>query len=66
MSRKTYYIKQKLTGLLMLAIGIIMPIMDNGNATITLFLMPLGIYLMITKGKIMCQNVKQAQQEKKQ
>lgn len=53
MSKKNYYIKQKLTGLLMLVIGIIMPIMDSGNATITLLVMPLGIYLIITKEKVM-------------
>lgn len=53
MSKKIYYIKQKLTGLLLLVIGIIMPIMDNGNATITLLVIPLGIYLIITKEKVM-------------
>lgn len=55
---KKYYIKQKLTGLLLLTIGIIMPIIDNGDATITLLLAPLGIYLIVTKEKMMYFNEK--------
>lgn len=50
---KKYYIKQKLSGVIIAAIGIIMPILDNGNATFTLFALPLGVYLIVTKEKVM-------------
>ena len=49
----TYYIKQKISGLAMVAIGIITPILLNGDATFSLFALPLGIYLLLTKEKVM-------------
>ena len=48
-----YYIKQKISGLAMVAIGIITPILLNGDATFSLIALPLGIYLIFTKEKIM-------------
>ena len=48
---KKYYIKQKISGAIIALIGVITPIMDNGDATFTLFALPLGIYLMVTKEK---------------
>ena len=48
-----YYIKQKLSGLTMVSIGIITPILLDGDATFSLFALPLGIWLMFTKEKIM-------------
>ena len=48
-----YYMKQKLSGLAMVAIGIITPILLNGDATFSLIALPLGIYLIFTKEKIM-------------
>ena len=48
-----YYIKQKLSGLTMVAIGIITPILLGGDATFSLIALPLGIYLIFTKEKIM-------------
>lgn len=50
---RTYYIKQKLSGLVMAAIGIITPILLDGDATFSLFALPLGIYLLLTKQKVM-------------
>lgn len=50
---KKYYIKQKISGIIIALIGILIPILDNGNATFTLLALPLGIYLMTTKAKIM-------------
>ena len=52
-AERTYYIKQKLSGLTMAAIGIITPILLNGDATFSLIALPLGIYLIFTKEKIM-------------
>ena len=48
-----YYIKQKLSGLTMAAIGIITPILLDGDATFSLIALPVGIYLIFTKEKVM-------------
>ena len=48
-----YYIKQKLSGLTMAAVGIIAPILLDGDATFSLIALPLGIYLLFTKQKVM-------------
>ena len=48
-----YYIKQKLSGLTMAAIGIITPILFGGDATFSLIALPLGIWIMFTKEKVM-------------
>ena len=48
-----YYIKQKLSGLTFAAIGIITPILFGGDATFSLIALPLGIWLMFTKEKVM-------------
>ena len=48
-----YYIKQKLSGLTMASIGIIVPILLDGDATFSLIVLPLGIYLLFTKEKVM-------------
>ena len=48
-----YYIKQKLSGLTMASIGIIIPILLDGDATFSLIALPLGIWLMFTKEKVM-------------
>ena len=52
-AERTYYIKQKLSGLTMAAIGIIAPILFDGDATFSLIALPLGIYLLFTKEKVM-------------
>ena len=48
-----YYIKQKLSGLIMAAVGIITPIICDGDATFSLIALPLGIWLMFTKENVM-------------
>ena len=48
-----YYIKQKLSGLIMLAIGILTPFLLDGDATFSLFAVPMGLYLIFTRSKIM-------------
>ena len=52
-AEKIYYIKQKLSGLTMAAIGIITPIIYDGDATFSLIALPLGIWLLFTKEKVM-------------
>ena len=48
-----YYIKQKLSGLTLAAVGIITPILLDGDATFSLIALPLGIWLLFTKQKVM-------------
>lgn len=52
-AERTYYIKQKLSGLVMAAVGIIAPILLDGDCTISLFALPVGIWLLFTKEKVM-------------
>lgn len=48
-----YYLKQKLSGVIMAAIGIVTPFILDGDATVSLVALPLGIFLMLTKEKVM-------------
>lgn len=48
-----YYIKQRISGAIMAAIGIVTPFLLDGDATISLFALPFGIFLMLTKEKVM-------------
>ena len=52
-TNRSYYIKQKLAGLTLAAIGLIIPFINGGDATASLFLLPLGIYITVTKEKMM-------------
>lgn len=52
-AKRIYYIKQKLAGLVMASIGIIAPFICDGDATLSLIALPLGIYLLFTKEKVM-------------
>ena len=52
-AERIYYIKQKLSGLIMAAIGIVTPFLCDGDATFSLFLFPLGLFLLFTKEKVM-------------
>lgn len=53
MRDKIYYLKQKLCGLALVFIGVIIPFLLDGDATVSLLLIPLGLYLIFTKNKIM-------------
>ena len=52
-AERAYYIKQKLSGLVLATIGIITPILLDGDCTFSLFALPLGIWLLFTKEKVM-------------
>lgn len=52
-AERLYYIKQRLSGVIMAAIGIITPFVLDGDATISLVVFPLGIFLLLTKEKVM-------------
>lgn len=53
MTKRLYYMKQRLSGAIMAAIGIITPFLLEGDATVSLFALPLGIFLLMTKEKVM-------------
>lgn len=48
-----YFIKQRLSGAIMAVIGIVAPFLLDGNATFSLVVLPLGIFLLLTKEKVM-------------
>lgn len=48
-----YYVKQRILGAIMVAIGIVTPFLLDGDITISLFVLPVGIFLMLTREKVM-------------
>lgn len=48
-----YYMKQRTSGAIMAAVGIVAPFILDGDATVSLFALPLGIFLMLTREKMM-------------
>ena len=47
-----YKAKQKLIGLLAIGISIVTPLLLDGDATISVITLPLGLYLLFTKKKV--------------
>lgn len=47
-----YKLKQKLLGLLAIAVSIASPLLLDGDATISVIMLPLGLYLLFTKEKV--------------
>ena len=47
-----YYAKQKLLGILAIGISIASPLLLDGDATVSLIMLPLGIYVLFTKEKV--------------
>ena len=52
-AERLYYMKQRLSGIIMTVIGIIMPFVLDGDATFSLVAFPLGIFLLLTREKVM-------------
>ncbi len=48
-----YYIKQRLAGLVVAVTGIIAPSILDGDTTVSLFVLPLGIFLLLTRERVM-------------
>lgn len=48
-----YYMKQRLSGAIMATIGIVTPFVLDGDATFSLIALPLGIFLLLTREKVM-------------
>lgn len=52
--RRSYArLKQRLSGMALVAIGCIFPFVADGDATASLLFIPIGIYLIHTKKRIM-------------
>ena len=47
-----YKAKQKLLGVVAIGISIASPLLLDGDATISLIMLPLGIYMLFTKKKV--------------
>ena len=47
-----YKAKQKIIGLLAIGISIASPLLLDGDATISLIMLPLGMYVLFTKEKV--------------
>lgn len=47
-----YKAKQKLLGIMAIGISIVSPLLLDGDATISLIMLPLGIYVLFTKEKV--------------
>ena len=52
-AEKLYYIKQKFLGLAAVGIAIACPLLLDGDATASIIMLPLGIYTLFTKEKVM-------------
>lgn len=51
-AERIYYIKQKLLGLAAVVISVASPLLLDGDATISLIMLPLGFFLTATKEKV--------------
>ena len=51
-NRKLMIIKQKLMGVALACIGVVAPLLLDGDATASVFLLPIGLYLIISNTEI--------------
>lgn len=48
-----YFIKQKFCGLILTAIGCAVPVLLDGDATVSLLVIPFGLFLVFTRQRVM-------------
>ncbi len=48
-----YCIKQRMSGIIMACIGIIAPLVLDGDATFSIIALPLGVFLLLAREKVM-------------
>lgn len=48
-----YFLKQKLCGLVLVASGVVIPLILDGDATASVLLIPFGLFLIFTRQKVM-------------
>ena len=51
--RRQYFLKQRLTGVFLLAFTVLAVMVTDGDATIAIITVPLGLYLVFTKEMIL-------------
>ena len=51
-AKTIYFLKQKMMGITLIIISILIPILLDGDATTSLLFLPLGIYMLFTKEKV--------------
>ena len=49
---RKYFIKQKLIGLVLIMCAILAPVILDGDATVSVFMLPLGAYLIFTRNRV--------------
>ena len=52
-TERLYYMKQRLLGAMMVVIGIVTPFLLDGDTTFSIVALPLGVFLLLTKEKVM-------------
>ena len=52
-ANKRYYRKQKIFGVVVAAFGILVPFVTDGDATMSLFIIPMALYMIFTKEKVL-------------
>ena len=53
MKERIYYLKQKVCGLALVLIGVIIPFLLDGDVTVSVLIVPLGLYAIFTKEYIL-------------
>ena len=48
-----YFLKQKLCGLVLVASGVVIPLILDGDATASVILIPFGLFLVFTRQRVM-------------
>lgn len=48
-----YFLKQKLCGLVIAGIGILIPFLLDGDATVSVIIIPMGLFLIFTRQRVM-------------
>lgn len=51
-TRKLNILKQKAMGLILIAIGVVAPVLLDGDATASVILLPIGLYLVLSNTEI--------------
>lgn len=52
-ANRVYFIKQRLSGLIMAVLAVIIPFIADGDITASTVILPLGLWLIFTKDKLM-------------
>ena len=48
-----YFLKQKLCGLIIAGLGVLIPFLLDGDATVSVIIIPLGLFLIFTRQRVM-------------